>query len=123
MRDPGFVLLYVSDTPRSTAFYSRLLGRDPVEASPTFAMFALANGLMLGLWQRSGVTPAVAHLGGGSELAFVVGDNAAVDTQHAEWQAAGIAITQSPTDLDFGRSFVGVDDDGHRLRVFCPARG
>jgi predicted enzyme related to lactoylglutathione lyase len=25
---------------------------------------------------------------------------------------------QQPTDIDFGRTFVGLDPDGHRLRVF-----
>ena len=28
---------------------------------------------------------------------------------------------QAPTDLDFGRTFVALDPDGHRLRVFAPA--
>jgi catechol 2,3-dioxygenase-like lactoylglutathione lyase family enzyme len=28
---------------------------------------------------------------------------------------------QSPTELDFGRTFVALDPDGHRLRVFAPA--
>jgi hypothetical protein len=31
-------------------------------------------------------------------------------------------VLQRPVDLDFGRTFVVLDPDGHRLRVFAPAR-
>lgn len=41
MTDPNFVILYVKDAYKSTAFYTDVLGHAPVEASPTFAMFAL----------------------------------------------------------------------------------
>jgi hypothetical protein len=32
-----------------------------------------------------------------------------------------VSIIQEPTDMDFGRTFVGLDPDGHRVRVFAPA--
>ena len=47
----GFVLLYVDSPARSAALYSDLLGAEPVEQSPTFAMFA-SGGVLLGLWSR-----------------------------------------------------------------------
>ena len=56
---------------------------------------------------------------GGSELGFKVAEPATVDAIHADWQARGLAVTQPPSDLDFGRAFVALDPDGHRLRVFC----
>src|SRR5256885_14558597 len=71
MSDPNFVILYVDDVAASAAFYADLLGRPPAESSPTFAMFALDSGVMLGLWSRRGVEPAAAAPGG-SELAFQV---------------------------------------------------
>jgi predicted enzyme related to lactoylglutathione lyase len=43
-----------------------------------------------------------------------------VDAVHADWAARGLAIAQPPTELDFGRTFVALDPDGHRLRVFKP---
>ena len=58
MPDPNFVILYVDSPPASAAFYADLLGRPPVESSPTFAMFALESGVMLGLWARHTVQPA-----------------------------------------------------------------
>jgi catechol 2,3-dioxygenase-like lactoylglutathione lyase family enzyme len=117
MADPNFILLYVANPAASARFYAGLLGHEPVEASPTFAMFALSSGVMLGLWGRDGVEPGATPPGGG-ELAFAVPDIAPV---HAEWLARGLPILQSPTDMDFGRTFLAADPDGHRLRVFTPA--
>src|SRR3954466_3448091 len=107
MPSPNFVLLYVDSPKASGAFYTDLLGREPVESSPTFVLFALDNGLMLGLWSRHTVEPAAAAAGGGAELAFTV-DHAAVEATFADWRKRGIAILQEPTDMDFGRTFVGL---------------
>ena len=117
MPEFSFILLPVADPTASAAFYERLLGRTAVEASPTFAMLPLREGVMLGLWQRDGVEPAPAAAPGGSEVAFIAAD---VDATHADWAAKGTAILQPPTDMDFGRTFTAADPDGHRLRVFRP---
>lgn len=121
MSPSHFVLLHVKDPAASARFYERLLGRSPVEASPTFAMFALDGGLMLGLWSRETVQPASAGGPGASELAFVQAGDAQVHARHAEWVAQGVAIAQPPTRMDFGLTCVGLDPDGHRLRAFAPA--
>jgi len=121
MPDPNFVLLYVDNPPSSAAFYADLLGKQPVESSPTFAMFALASGVMLGLWSRETVEPAVTSAAGSGELAIAVADRDAVETTHADWSARGLKIAQEPTDMDFGHTFVALDPDGHRLRVFAPS--
>ena len=120
MTDPNFILLYVDSAPKSAAFYGDLLGKTPVEAAPTFAMFALASGVMLGLWTRKGVEPAVSAQPGASEIAFAVGSPAEVEARHQDWQARGIRIAQAPTAMDFGHTFTALDPDGHRLRVFAP---
>lgn len=117
-----FVLLYVDSPTASAAFYADLLGRPPVEASPTFAMFKAGDGLMLGLWSRHTVEPAATAPGGG-EIAFTVADEAAVRDLHADWSARGLTILQPPTAMDFGHTFVAQDPDGHRLRVFAPNQG
>ncbi|WP_163998978.1 VOC family protein [Pyxidicoccus caerfyrddinensis] len=121
MTDPNFVLLYVDSPPASAAFYAGLLGRPAVESSPTFAMFALSSGVMLGLWSKHTVEPAAKATGGGAELAFAVADANAVRAMHADWSGRGLPIAQAPTDLDFGHTFVALDPDGHRLRVFAPS--
>lgn len=44
-----------------------------------------------------------------------------VDTLHAEWTPQELTIAQAPVALDFGYTFVALDPDGHRLRVFAPS--
>ena len=82
MPDFNFVLLYVDNPPKSAAFYSELLGRPPVENSPTFAMLPLREGVMLGLWSRHTVEPTATPTGG-SEIAFTVADAGEVRATHA----------------------------------------
>ena len=120
MSDISFVILYVDSPAKSAAFYADLLGRPAIEASPTFAMFSMKSGVMLGLWSRHTVEPKAEATGGGAEVCFTMGDAAAVDATHADWRGRGLRIAQAPTDLDFGRTFVALDPDGHRLRVFWP---
>ncbi|PDS75758.1 VOC family protein [Rhizobium sp. L43] len=121
MIDSNSILLFVADAGKSASFYGQLLGQDPVELSPTFAMFILPSGLALGLWGKAGVEPAPTAMGGGCDLGFKVATADRVDTLHAEWQVKGATILLPPTDLDFGRSFVAADPDGHRLRVYTVA--
>jgi predicted enzyme related to lactoylglutathione lyase len=117
MQAPNFVILYVDSPERSGTFYAQLLGRAPVESSPTFVLFVLDNGFKLGLWSRHTVEPAAKAAGGGAEIVFALASPDAVDAHHAEWAEAGRAILQKPADMDFGRTFVALDPDGHRLRV------
>jgi len=123
MPNPNFVILYVDNPEASAAFYADLLGRPPVEASPTFAMFSLHGDVMLGLWSKHTVAPGAESGGGGAEIAFTVAMPAEVDATHGAWRAKGIPVLQAPTDLDFGRTFVALDPDRHRRRVFAPAMG
>lgn len=118
MPQPALTILYVDHPPSSAAFYADLFGREPAELSATFAMIPLAGGHRLGLWSRHTVEPAASAGGGGGELACITDD---VDATHEAWRARGLTILQPPTDMDFGRCFVALDPDGHRLRVFKPS--
>jgi catechol 2,3-dioxygenase-like lactoylglutathione lyase family enzyme len=120
MPDFNFLMLYVDDPAQSAAFYTDLLAAPIVEQSPTFAMLPLRDGVMLGLWSRHSVEPNSAAAPGASEVAFAVGDAATVEAMHADWKRRGLKIAQAPTRMDFGTTFVAVDPDGHRLRVFAP---
>ncbi len=120
MLDVTFILLYVDDPVASAAFYAELLGRPPIESSPTFAMFSMTSGVRLGLWSRHTVEPG-ATKPGGSEVAFTVADADTVHAIHADWSKRGLRIVQEPTMMDFGHTFVALDRDDHRLRVFAPA--
>lgn len=118
MPHPNYVLLFVENPVASAAFYSSLFDCKPVEASPTFALFALSSGIRLGLWSRRDAEPMVITRGGGSELGIPVADDDTLHAMYADWKARGVAVVQPPTDMDFGRTFVVLDPDGHRLRVF-----
>lgn len=119
MFEPSTVLLPVADPSASARFYGDILGLAPVEASSTFVLFVLPSGLGLGLWDKTGVVPAPAASAGCLEIGFKVESGAAVDAFYADWRSKGYAIALAPTDLDFGRSFVAADPDGHRLRVYA----
>ncbi len=116
----NFVLLYVENPTASAAFYADLLGRPPLEASPTFAMIPLSEAVMLGLWSRHTVQPAAAGQPGAGEIAFAVADAGKLRETHADWGRRGLRIAQGPTEMDFGPTFVALDPDGHRLRVLVP---
>ncbi|MBR2688333.1 MAG: VOC family protein [Aquamicrobium sp.] len=118
MQSPNFVILFVDQPQVSGVFYQALFNRTPVESSPTFVLFVLDNGFKLGLWSRHTALPAPAAAGGGSEIVFQLDAPEAVDATHADWAGRGLSILQTPTDLDFGRTFVALDPDQHRLRVY-----
>lgn len=118
MPDFSLAILYVEDPTASARFYADLLDAKPLQGSPDFAMFNLPSGVGIGLRAHSNVEPAVEKPGVGSELAFAVDD---VEAAHADWKKRGLVIAQPPTQAPFGLSFVALDPDGHRLRVFSPA--
>jgi len=119
MLDLNFINLYVADVVASAAFYTNLLGSKPIQTTPDFAMFGTKSGVTLGLWRRENVQPAApATSGQAGEVCFAVPDTDAV---HADWKARAFTIVQPPTTMGFGRTFVALDPDGHRLRVFTPA--
>ena len=118
MSDPNFIILYVASPTASAAFYAQILGRPAMESSPNFAMFRLDSGVMLGLWANHDVAPAITAPAGGNEIAFSVPSPQQVDQIFAQWTDLKLNIAQSPTQMDFGYTFVATDPDGHRLRVF-----
>ena len=118
MTDTNIRSLYVADLDTSSRFYAAILDRAPVQQSPTFVMFILDSGLMLGLWRKDRVAPG--SVPGGADLGFKVGRHQ-IEQHFADWQTAGARIAMPPTDLDFGRTFVALDPDGHRLRVYAIA--
>lgn len=120
MSEPNFIILYVHDPLRSAKLYENLLQKAPLELHPTFAVFALENGMMLGLWSRHTAQPNAVCTGGGGELAFTATDQAAVEALYQDWTNRGLVVAQKPVAMDFGYTFVVLDPDQHRLRVFAP---
>ncbi|RWX76590.1 drug:proton antiporter [Neorhizobium lilium] len=119
MVHPDFIILFVDHPLNSAKFYSALLELEPVESSPTFALFILPTGLRLGLWSKHTAEPAVAASSGAAEICFRHDTAAAVDGVYADWGGRGLRILQTPVQMDFGYTFVATDPDGHRLRVYA----
>ncbi len=111
----GFTLLFVANPQKSSLFYQEILNLKPIEESQTFVMFALKNGVMLGLWSKYTAEPRVEAQAGALEICFPT-DN--VDALYEEWGKKYVTVAQKPTDMDFGRTFVILDPDGHRIRVY-----
>ncbi len=116
-----FMLLYVTDAEKSALFYQDLFGREPERSSPGFITLTLENGFRLALWSKDGAVPAADFTGSGGELVFAVDGASKLDTAHAGWVKRGLKIAMEPTDLHFGRTFVALDLDGHRIRVVAPS--
>lgn len=119
MVHPDFTILFVDNPLTSADFYQALFGAEPVEKSPTFALFVLNTGMKLGLWSRHTAEPSVTAGSGGSEICFRHNDAASVDKIYADWSGRGLRVLQTPVEMDFGYTFVVTDPDGHRLRVYA----
>ncbi|MBV8048444.1 MAG: VOC family protein [Paludibacterium sp.] len=120
MAMPSHVVLYVDNPGASADFYSAVLEEMPVSASASFVLFEQDEGLRLGLWSRECVEPAATIAGGGAELVVVVEDEDAVDRRYEALSQRGLCIIQPPQDMEYGRSFVLLDPDGHRVRLMMP---
>ena len=127
MSDISFLLLYVENVAASEAFYAANAGaqggriladlRDDPRRARRHARALAARRRRA---RARGVEGRGAAAG---EIAFALESDAAVDAAFAEWRARGVEIAQPPTRLDFGYAFLGLDPDGHRLRVFAPGQG
>ncbi|KTD40356.1 VOC family protein [Legionella parisiensis] len=116
--DPNLIIFYVDAPLLSASFYEQLFKSHPIESSPTFVMFLLKSGMRLGLWSKHTVEPQATALGGGGELSLQVQNDHVINELYTFWQQQGIQIAQPPTMMDFGYTFVALDPDHHRLRIF-----
>ena len=121
MPQPTAVLFYVGDIPKSVAFYSDLLERKPTVSSPFYAMFKLDSGFEFAIYDRNKLQPPSAAVSGAAELGFTVADSTVLNGMHQQWVKKGIPIIMQPMKMYFGGiHFMGLDPDGHRLRVATP---
>lgn len=119
MMNLNYLILYVDNPKTSASFYSQILGLTPVESSPTFVLYVLPSGFKFGLWSKHTVDPQVNQFGTGSEIGFPVENEEKVQEIYQHWQDLKMTIVQHPVPMDFGFTFVGLDADGHLLRVFA----
>jgi len=121
MPQPTAVLFYVANIAKSSTFYSDLFDLKPAIASPFYVMFKLDNGFEFAIYDRNKLQPPAAAMSASAELGFMVADVAALNALHQKWIEKGIEIIMPPMKMYFGGiHFMGLDPDGHRLRVATP---
>jgi catechol-2,3-dioxygenase len=113
------LVLYVEDIAVSKAFYAALLERSPQELSPTFVSFEVGSGMKLELKERAAAQPPATITGGGTELSLQAPGAASLNRLYEQWKSKGARFAQTPTHLVFGLTFVALDPDQHRIRVFA----
>lgn len=114
------VVLYVKDIEVSKNFYSKVFDTQGDVLSPTFAFFPLFSDFSIGLKQLDQAIPPANIAGGGSELSFTVKNVVELNQLYEEWKSRDVRFAQEPTELVFGTTFVAIDPDKHRIRVFAP---
>ena len=111
MNQVGYVILFVADLERSTAFYRHVIGLAFKLQGDGYVEFA-TEGSRFGLYDRNrleeltGQGPeAPGHPGG--EVVFLVGD---VDAEAERLRAAGATILKGPVDRAWGHRTLHVED-------------
>ena len=121
MFDSNFIILYVEDPSRSVEFYSAILGKAPLENSPSFAMFVLDSGMKFGLWLKQDVQPEVRVSGVSGEIVFTLSDKVDVSRTYSDWKGRGLTVIQEPGTMEFGYTLVALHPDGNVMRACSPA--
>ena len=111
MNRVGYVILFVADLERSTAFYRDVLGLPFKLQGDGYVEFA-TQGSRFGLYDRNRLgelTGQDAEAPGrpGGEVVFLVGD---VDAEAARLAAAGATILAGPVDRPWGHRTLHVED-------------
>lgn len=117
---PNLIILYVDNPIASSRFYQKLFNSEPEVMLPTWAAFSFNNGLHLGLWSTTARDFESCGEGNRTELSFMVKDIQEVDALYQQWSESGVKIEQGPKQAIFGKTFVALDPDGHRIRVCIP---
>lgn len=116
----NLAILYVADPINSSNFYKKLLKQEPSFLKETYATFNFKNGFNLGLWSIQAKNFVSSGVGHRSEVAFMVKNEQEIDNLYDDWVALGVDIEQKPMQAVFGKTFVALDPDGHRIRVCLP---
>jgi len=120
MMIPNLFILYVANPPASSKFYKKLFDKEPDVILPTWAAFSFENGFNLGLWSTTACDFVSCGEGNRTEISFMVKDIQTVDALYQRYVRDGVQIEQEPKQAIFGKTFVALDPDGHRIRVCIP---
>ena len=111
MQQLGYVILFVGDLERSTAFYRDVIGLPFKLEGDGYVEFA-TQGARFGLYDRNRLGELTGQgtdspRAPGGEVVFLVGD---VDAEAARLRGAGVTILTGPVDRPWGHRTVHVED-------------
>ena len=111
MNQVGYVILFVGDLERSTAFYRDVIGLPFKLQGDGYVEFA-TEGTRFGLYDRNRLgeltgQDAEAPGRAGGEVVFLVGD---VDAEAERLREAGVTILNGPVDRAWGHRTLHVED-------------
>ncbi|WP_223229686.1 VOC family protein [Pseudoalteromonas piscicida] len=112
------LVLYVSDIKLSEAFYRQLFQCEAAQLSPTFVSLKCASNVSIALKQNTALTPPSRITGGGTEISIVQPSQEAFLALYDTWKLLDIEFARAPQAEVYGTSFVVLDPDKHRIRVF-----
>jgi lactoylglutathione lyase len=107
----GYVILFVGDLERSTAFYRDVIGLPFKLEGDGYVEFA-TQGTRFGLYDRNRLRELTGQGGEaperpGGEVVFLVED---VDAEAERLRAAGVTVLKGPVDRAWGHRTVHVED-------------
>jgi lactoylglutathione lyase len=107
----GYVILFVADLERSTAFYRDVIGVPFKLRGDGYVEF-VTDGTRFGLYDRNRLEELTGHGpdspgNPGGEVVFLVGD---VDAEARRLEAAGVAILKGPVDRAWGHRTLHLED-------------
>jgi len=115
---PNLQLVYVSDVQRSTDFYKKIFGADPVFSSTRYVAFKSGDASLYDIW-CGGDNPDLS-VPRYSEIGIMVPTNKDVETLCSQWKKdQQITFLKDIHTEVFGMTFLIKDPDGHIIRV-CP---
>jgi len=118
MTTPNFVILYVDQPSAERRLLQRVLGRQRSRPHRTFVLFVVDTASSSASGRAIPVDPAPRPPAVARDR-LCAGTPGAVDATHAD---LGGTRAEDPADADrhgFRRTFVALDPDQHRLRVYC----
>ncbi|EJL6392976.1 glyoxalase [Vibrio vulnificus] len=113
------IVLYVESIQTSQEFYEKILPCKVKALSPTFVSFKLPDGPLLELKQLAHCNPSSSITGGGTEISILIKNRDALHCLFQDWSNKGIQFLLEPIEQIYGITFVAIDPDNHRIRVFA----
>ncbi len=113
------IVLYVKNIQISQEFYEKILSCKAQALSPTFVSFKLPDGPLLELKQLAHCNPSSSITGGGTEISILIKNRDTLHCLFQDWSHKGTQFLLEPIEQIYGITFVAIDPDNHRIRVFA----